>query len=126
MAERRRRRALAVRRWPVRWRLAAVSATLTMLILLVFAFVVGRLAADRIEENFDDEVMATASEVRTQMQLDQAGINAPAGRDLLDLLMAGDAAVRIAASSDATAGSAAGTGLTAGDATAGSATGAGQ
>jgi len=96
MAEPRRRLAgLYVRRWPVRWRLAAVSATLTLLILVTFAFVVGRLATDRIVDDFDHEVVATASEVRTQMQLDRAGIDAPPGRDLLDLLMAGDAAVRV-------------------------------
>ncbi len=35
--------ALTPKRWPVRWRLAAVSATLTLIILVVFAVVVGRL-----------------------------------------------------------------------------------
>ena len=35
---------LTPKRWPVRWRLAAVSAVLTFLILVAFALVVGRLA----------------------------------------------------------------------------------
>ena len=34
--------ALTPKRWPVRWRLAAVSAVLTFLILVIFALVVGR------------------------------------------------------------------------------------
>ena len=86
---------LSVRRWPVRWRLAGVSAGLTLLILVVFALVVGQLASDRIKDDFNDELIGTANEVRSQYQLGEAGINAAPGRDLLDLLMAGDAAVRI-------------------------------
>jgi hypothetical protein len=39
---------LAPRRWPIRWRLAAVSAGLTLAILIVFAVVVGGLATDRL------------------------------------------------------------------------------
>ena len=48
MAEGRRRgrSLLSVRRWPVRWRLAGVSAGLTLLILVVFALVVGQLASN--------------------------------------------------------------------------------
>jgi two-component system, OmpR family, sensor kinase len=58
------RRVLAIpRRWPVRWRIAAVSATLTLLILLVFAAVVGRLVSDRMEDDFQNELVASASEL---------------------------------------------------------------
>ena len=68
MAEGRRRgrSLLSVRRWPVRWRLAGVSAGLTLLILVVFALVVGQLASDRIKDDFDDELIGTANEVRSQ------------------------------------------------------------
>src|SRR5215218_11244466 len=55
--------ALTPKRWPVRWRLAAVSATLTFLILVIFALVVGRLTQGRMEANFDDELRDTASRV---------------------------------------------------------------
>ena len=73
MAEPERRRSLlSVAPWPVRWRLAGVSAGLTLLILVVFALVVGRLASDRIKDDFNDELLATASEVRSQLQLDRA------------------------------------------------------
>jgi two-component system OmpR family sensor kinase len=50
-------------RWPVRWRLAAVSASLTLLILLVFAAVVGRLVSDRMEDDFRSELITSASEL---------------------------------------------------------------
>jgi hypothetical protein len=44
--------ALTPKRWPVRWRLAAVSAVLTFLILVIFALVVGRLTSTRLEADF--------------------------------------------------------------------------
>src|SRR5436190_2122602 len=56
-------RRLNPRRWPVRWRLAIVSAALTFVILVVFAVVVGRLATNRIRSDFDDDLRGTASTV---------------------------------------------------------------
>ena len=46
--------------WPVRWRLAAVSAGLTLAILLVFGAVVGQLATSRIRDDFNREVSDAA------------------------------------------------------------------
>ena len=51
--------ALTPKRWPVRWRLAAVSATLTLIILVVFAVVVGRLVSNRLNGDFNDELRDT-------------------------------------------------------------------
>ena len=48
--------ALTPNRWPVRWRLAAVSATLTLVILVVFAVVVGRLVSNRLNGDFNDDL----------------------------------------------------------------------
>ncbi len=42
--------------WPVRWRLAAVSAGLTLVILLVFGAVIGQVATSRIRDDFNREV----------------------------------------------------------------------
>jgi two-component system OmpR family sensor kinase len=57
-------RAVATPRgWPVRWRLAAVSATLTLVILLGFALVVGRLTANKLEGDFRDDLRSTAGEL---------------------------------------------------------------
>jgi len=91
----RRRPSLSIKRWPVRWRIAGVSAGLTLLILVVFALVVGRLATDRVKDDFHQELTSAASQLRNQIQLQGVGINAPAGRNVLDLLMTGDAALRI-------------------------------
>jgi two-component system, OmpR family, sensor kinase len=57
---------LTPRRWPVRWRLAAVSATLTLVILVVFAAVVGRLTANRLQGDFDDDLRGTATAIAGQ------------------------------------------------------------
>ena len=96
MAERVGRRfTFSVRRWPVRWRIAGVSAGLTLLILVGFALVVGRLATERVKDDFEQELLSAASQLRNQFQLEDVGIDAPAGRNVLDLLMTGDAAARI-------------------------------
>ncbi len=55
------------RLWPVRWRLTAVSAVLTFLILVVFAVVVGRLASSRIHSDFDNELVESANGVAGQI-----------------------------------------------------------
>jgi two-component system OmpR family sensor kinase len=60
--------ALTPKRWPVRWRLAAVSAGLTFLILVIFALVVGQLTSNRIESNFDDELRDSANRLALELQ----------------------------------------------------------
>jgi two-component system, OmpR family, sensor kinase len=59
--------------WPVRWRLAGVSAGLTFVILLVFALGVGRLVEDRLRDDFRDEVQATARQVALSISVDEFG-----------------------------------------------------
>ncbi len=68
---RRRLRALLVRGdgISIRWRLAAVSAFLTMAILLIFAAVIGRLVTDRLEHDFDDELRGAASQASFDVQV---------------------------------------------------------
>ncbi|HEX2127656.1 MAG TPA: HAMP domain-containing sensor histidine kinase [Solirubrobacterales bacterium] len=78
------------RHWPVRWRIAAVSAGLTFLILLCFALIVGRLATDKINDNFRDDVKANADELSTQSQLVRFG-----DRRFLDRLYAGNDLIRV-------------------------------
>ena len=56
-------------RWPVKWRLAAVSAALTLFILLAFALVVGRLASDRLQSDFRSELERTATELAFSTQV---------------------------------------------------------
>jgi signal transduction histidine kinase len=78
------------RSWPVRWRIAAVSAGLTLLILMCFALIVGRLATDKIEDDFRDEVRADADELSTQSQL--AGLG---DRRFEERIYAGNDLIRI-------------------------------
>ncbi|MGH2965500.1 MAG: HAMP domain-containing sensor histidine kinase [Solirubrobacterales bacterium] len=60
---------LTPKRWPVRWRLAAVSAALTLVILVIFAGVVGRLTSNRLQNDFNDDVRGTASTIAAQTRV---------------------------------------------------------
>jgi two-component system, OmpR family, sensor kinase len=80
--------ALTPKRWPVRWRLAAVSAVLTFLILIIFALVVGRLTSNRLHGNFDDELRDATTQFVRESQL-------PQGIGDLKQAAAGAAAIRI-------------------------------
>ena len=95
---RHRGRRLRPRNWPVRWRLAAVSAGLTLIILIVFAAVVGQLASDRLESDFEHELERTAAALSGQVDIRPGSIiSAPSVRapDLDRLTMADDAEVRL-------------------------------
>jgi two-component system OmpR family sensor kinase len=61
--------ALTPNRWPIRWRLAAVSAVLTFVILVIFALVVGRLTQNRIQSNFNGELQDTASQLAAEVTI---------------------------------------------------------
>jgi two-component system, OmpR family, sensor kinase len=66
---------LTPKRWPIRWRLAAVSTVLTFVILVVFALVVGRLTTNRLQTNFNDELRDGATQTVQALQLSTC--NAP-------------------------------------------------
>ena len=63
--------ALTPKRWPVRWRLAAVSAALTLIILVMFAVVVGRLASNRLQSSFNNELRDNAARLAAQIPIAQ-------------------------------------------------------
>jgi two-component system, OmpR family, sensor kinase len=62
--------------WPVRWRLAAVSAGLTLAILLVFGAVIGQVATSRIRNDFNREVRGAAQTLAGEFRI----IYTPLGR----------------------------------------------
>jgi two-component system, OmpR family, sensor kinase len=64
---------LAPSSWPVRWRLAGVSAGLTLAILLVFGAVIGQLASSRIRDDFNREVSGAAESLAGEVHI----INTP-------------------------------------------------
>jgi signal transduction histidine kinase len=55
--------------WPVRWRLAAVSAGLTLAILLVFGAVIGQVATSRIRDDFNREVTSAAQTLAGEFRI---------------------------------------------------------
>ncbi len=54
------RRTIHPRSWPVRWRLAAVSSGLTLLILLIVGGAIGQITTQRIRSDFNEEVEGAA------------------------------------------------------------------
>jgi signal transduction histidine kinase len=62
-------RFLTPSRWPVRWRLAGVSAGLTFVILLAFAAVVGKLSQERLEADFQTELQSTANRIAFSLEI---------------------------------------------------------
>jgi two-component system OmpR family sensor kinase len=55
--------------WPVRWRLAGVSAGLTLAILLVFGAVIGQVATSRIRDDFNREVSDAAQTLAHEFRI---------------------------------------------------------
>ncbi|HSK50749.1 MAG TPA: HAMP domain-containing sensor histidine kinase [Solirubrobacterales bacterium] len=83
--------------WPVRWRLAAVSAGLTLAILLVFGITIGQVATQRIRSDFDGEVRNAAQTLATEFRIVYTpfGSYAEEGPRLPDFVHADDARARV-------------------------------
>ncbi len=91
------RRLLHPRSWPVRWRLAAVSAGLTLAILFVFGAAVGKVATERIRADFDSEVEHTAQSLAAEFRVVYTPLGAFAanGPALDDFVLPDDASARV-------------------------------
>jgi two-component system, OmpR family, sensor kinase len=85
------------RNWPVRWRLAAVSAGLTLGILVLFGAIVGNLAAQRVRDDFNREMKGAVATLASQVQIVDTITNTLIVRepDLGDFVSPNDASVRI-------------------------------
>ncbi len=85
------------RHWPVRWRLAATSAGLTLVILLIFGAVIGQVATQRVRSEFNREVDAAAQTLAAELRI----VNTPTGAYLIrgpgldDFALPNDATVRV-------------------------------
>jgi two-component system, OmpR family, sensor kinase len=83
--------------WPVRWRLAATSAGLTLAILLVFGAVIGSVATERIRSDFNREVEGAAQTLAAELRI----VSTPTGSYLIrgpgldDFALPNDATVRV-------------------------------
>jgi signal transduction histidine kinase len=81
------------RRLPVRTRIAIVSATLTAVILIAFAAVVGRLVTDRLHSDFERELRGSAATLANAIGLNASG--QPVSGKLDEIALANDAEIRI-------------------------------
>ncbi len=83
--------------WPVRWRLAGASAGLTLGILIVFAVVIGNLAAERVRSDFNRELRAGASTLASNTRIFPTPIGFPEVQSprLRDYSLSTDATSRV-------------------------------
>jgi two-component system, OmpR family, sensor kinase len=84
-------------RWPVRWRLAAASAALTLAILLIFAAVIGHLATQRIRDDFNRELKGAVRTLAHEVRITDTATNSLIVRkpDLNSYVLPNDATARI-------------------------------
>jgi signal transduction histidine kinase len=92
-----RRRLLDPRAWPLRWRLAAVSAGLTLAILLLFGAVVGGVATERIRSDFNSEVRTAAQILAAEFKIEYGAFRTyvQEGPRLNDFVLPDDASARV-------------------------------
>jgi signal transduction histidine kinase len=64
-------------RWPIRWKLAAVSASLTLVILLVFGGVIGSMAASRIRSDFNRDLEDAAARLVSRTRIVERPLQEP-------------------------------------------------
>lgn len=82
--------------WPVRWRLAAVSASLTFIILLVFGAVIGQVATSRIRDDFNRQVSSAAQTLAAESRIFDTGLGTLwRGPKLNDFVRPDDASARV-------------------------------
>jgi signal transduction histidine kinase len=83
--------------WPVRWRIAAVSAGLTLVILMVFGGVIGQIATSRIRDDFNGEVNNAVEILATEYRVEYPLVGRPRvqGPPVGPYVLPDDAAVRI-------------------------------
>jgi two-component system OmpR family sensor kinase len=90
---------LRPRSWPVRWRLALVSSALTLAILVLFGGLIGKIATDRIRDDFNGEVSSAAKILAGQFQVVYPAFGgkaeARAGPQLDAFVLPDDATARI-------------------------------
>jgi signal transduction histidine kinase len=83
---------------PIRWRLALLSAGLTLVILSAFAVVIGQVTSSRVRSDFNNELAAAVDNLSDRVKLVcdvRIGKCAPGGPDLRDFGAAGNATIRL-------------------------------
>ena len=92
-----RRRLLHLGSWPLRWRLAAVSAGLTLVILMLFGAVIGGVATQRIRDDFNGEVGSAAKILASEFKIEYGPFRTyvQEGPRLNDFVLPDDASARV-------------------------------
>ncbi len=85
------------RAWPVRWRLAAVSSGLTLVILMVFGGTIGQIATTRIRDDFNNEVHGAVEIITNELTVvyPLIGKPRPEPNELGPYVLPDDASVRV-------------------------------
>jgi two-component system, OmpR family, sensor kinase len=92
------RRLLRPRSWPVRWRLAAVSAGLTLAILVLFGGAIGKIATKRIRDDFNSEVRSAVQILASEFRIVYPALGEPEaqrGPSLDAFVLPDDASARV-------------------------------
>jgi len=92
------RRLAHPRSWPVRWRLAAVSSGLTLLILVLFGGAIGKIATQRIRDDFNNEVRSAVQILAGELRIVHPPFGEPEARggpQLNAFVLPDDASARI-------------------------------
>jgi signal transduction histidine kinase len=81
----------------LRWRLAAVSASLTLVILMLFGGVIGAVATKRIRDDFNSEVRAAAQILASEFKIEYGAFRTyvQEGPRLNDFVLSDDASARV-------------------------------
>ena len=69
---------LSFQRWPIRWKLAIVSASLTFVILLIFGAIVGEVATSRIRSDFNRDLEEAATRLVSRTRIVERPFREPA------------------------------------------------
>jgi signal transduction histidine kinase len=86
------------RSWPVRWRLAAVSSGLTLVILMLFGGAIGQIATQRIRDDFNGEVNSAVQILAGEIEIVYPVFGKPEAKEgpqLDAFALADDASVRV-------------------------------
>jgi signal transduction histidine kinase len=54
--------------WPIQWKLAAVSAGITFVILIAFGFAVGQITTNQLRDNYEADTKAKAEELAVDIE----------------------------------------------------------
>jgi two-component system, OmpR family, sensor kinase len=85
------------RRWPVRWKLTAVSASLTFAILLIFGGIVGHIATERVRSDFEHDLETAVSHLVSRTRIVERPFSEPTvySPDLADVSLPNGAIARV-------------------------------